>query len=212
MSGKTLPVTGTGIREAALALWESGRVLRAWLGEEEGLFPFSVCLGDPQTTEALPRFTRLGGWLEAVERGGKCHTGQGYRIEYAETGCLGPGQMQRRPRCVVFDTPFDLIAFLGKQGELGRFARLSRLIRRRFPGLESWIRRQPLHVLALGPEEWPPLLDLLARLLADRQQGRTPQQSLLEAGGDPDLADSRRPLLLALLEELAPGNRQPGAP
>ena len=151
------------IRSKALRQWNNGRVLRAWLGQEE-FFPFSIPLGAPTAGSLLNEFPRVGGWKESVESGGKCHTGSGYRIEYREVNHRQMGR-QRLPQKAVFDEAADLIAFIGKQREFQRFARLARDIRSRFPSLKSWIEAVPLKVLE-QEGSWPRLLAVLDYFIA----------------------------------------------
>ncbi len=143
------------IRNRALAHWNSGAALRAWLGVDES-HPFAVTLpAEGEETEPPMVTVNRIDRVPPLEAGSKCHAGHGYRIEYDEREGGG-----RRPRRVVFDEPLDLIRFLGKEGELRRFLDLARTIRSRMPRLREWIERHPMEVLAIG-DRWPSILDRL---------------------------------------------------
>ena len=142
------------IHAAALAHWQAGDALRAWLGDGDS-YPFTIDLpaGDaiPLTTTGIDRL----GWVHSLETASKCHAGHGYRIEYVDAAATA-----RRPVRVVFDEPIDLIRYLGREEELRRFLQLARDIRSRFPALRRWIERQPMEVLAAG-DAWPAILERL---------------------------------------------------
>jgi hypothetical protein len=188
------------IRAKVLRYWNSGRVLRAWLGQDE-LFPLAIPVGRPDAGRLLQEFPRVGSWKQSVESGGKCHTGRGYRIEYREVNHRQMGR-QRLPQRVVFDEPPDLIEYLGKQREFQRFARLSQDIRRCYPILRGWIERAPLRVLEQG-DVWPGLLSVLDFFVANPRPDRYLRE-LQIPGVDSKFIEANRRILSDLLEQVLP--------
>jgi len=188
------------IHSKALRQWNNGRVLRAWLGQEE-LFPFSIPLGRPTAGSLLKDFPRVGGWKESLENQCKCHMGSGYRIEYREINHRQMGR-QRLPLKAVFDEPVELIAFIGKQREFQRFARLARDIRGRFPSLKSWIEAAPLKVLEQGGN-WPRLLTVLDYFIAHPRPALYLRE-LEIPGVDSKFIEGNRRILSELLDRLLP--------
>ena len=183
----------------ARRLWESGRVLSAWLGGEE-LFPWVLKLGDGLPEDSIG----LEEWKSGIEAGCKCGCSEGYRIEYREI------EGRRLPRRVVFDTVMDLVGYLDKGGELAKFARLARKIRGRFPALKGWIARNPMEVLEQR-EAWPRLLALLEWLVAHPGRGFPPTEVVIP-GVDDEFVAGHRELVAELLDQLLPKAASDGEP
>jgi hypothetical protein len=196
------------IRTNARQLWDSGRVLRAQLGLEEGLFPWGLLLAPLRGGSLLEEFAPVQDWKSAIEAGCKCVGGEGYRIDYLELEHRQSG-LQRLPSRVVFDTPMDLAGYLGKTGALGEFARISREIRRRHPGLRDWIEAHPMQVLERA-EDWPRLLAVLDGVLA-RPRPNPSLDELSIPGVDDGFVENHKRLLGALLERLLPRNQVPSS-
>ncbi len=192
------------IKAKAQRLWDSGRLLRAWMGAEE-LFPWSLSLVPPRGGRLLEDFSAVASWKTAIEAGCKCSGGEGYRIEYLELEHRQLGR-QRLPQRVVFDGPLDLAGYLGKSRDLGEFARLSRDIRRRFPSLQEWIAAQPLQVLQHA-RRWPQLLAVLAWFPAHPRPNLYLRE-LAIPGVDSKFIEGHRRLLWDLLERLLPEDAQ----
>ncbi len=177
------------IRAKGIALWESGLVLQGWMGKVP-LFPLEIPLESASQPASLSQLQHAS---QMLEEAGKCYVGQGYRIEYQDVIAVAEGQ-RRLPGKVVFDEPLDLISFIGREDEFQRFARTAREIRRRFPGLEAWVRQYPMKVLAQN-DRWPYILDALDVALASGQ----------DFSGSPDqlpLSSQERLLLNELMRVL----------
>jgi len=193
-------LTPKDIQTKARRLWDSGRVLRARLGEDD-LFPWSLPLSPPRGGRLLEDFAAARDWKAAIEAGCKCVGGEGYRIEYSEIGHRQLGR-QRLPQRVVFDTPMDLAGYLGKTRAVARFAQLSRDIRQRHPGLWEWIVAQPMQVLEQA-DAWPRLLAVLDWFLTHPRPGLYLRE-LAIPGVDTKFIEGRKRLLWDLLERLLP--------
>jgi len=188
------------IRARALRVWDSGRALRAWLGEE-GIFPLSLVVGRPGAQALMEDFPGVRAQVDALEAHSRCALGHGYRIEYTEINHRRLGR-QRLPRQVVFDEPLDLIQFVGRQREFRRFARLAGAIRSARPELQDWVRSRPLRVLEQGAD-WPGILAVLDHFVYHRVRGRYLRE-LDIPGVDTKFIETHRELLGGLLERVLP--------
>lgn len=151
-------ITPKEIRTLALKRWNSGRVLRAWLSKDD-LFPIVISLGRPSASQLLQDFLQVDRWKQWIEKESRCKTGHGYRLEYLEINHRQIGR-QRLPQQAIFDHPTDLIDYIGKQRQLTSFASLARMVRSRFPQLESWIEKSPMKLLQQA-DNWQELLSVL---------------------------------------------------
>lgn len=190
------------LRARALRVWDGGRALRAWLGDE-GIFPLSLSVGRPKTQTLLEHFPAVRAWVDALEAHSRCALGHGYRIEYAEINHRRLGR-QRLPRQVVFDEPLGLIQFVGRQREFRRFARLAGEIRSAQPGLMDWVRARPLRVLEQAAA-WPGILATLAYFEGHPVTGRYLRE-LDIPGVDTKFIETHRELLSELLERVLPAS------
>jgi hypothetical protein len=193
-------LTPSEIRQRALRLWQSGRVLKAWLGAEP-LFPVAWPAGRPSAVRLLQEFAQVRAWIEALEQACQCHRGYGYRIEYDEINHRQLGR-QRLPRQILFDQPADLVAYLGKQPELRRFAELARPIRAAHPVLADWIKAQPMRLLEYA-EAWPRLLKVLSYFQTHPRPGLYLRE-LDIPGVDSKFIEAHQGLLADLLDRVLP--------
>lgn len=166
------------LKQEALSLWDSGKVLRAWLGCED-LFPLVFSAGTPTPVQLLNDFAAVEGWKKSIEEHCQCHLGHGYRIEYAEIEHSQMGR-QRLPAKLVFDQAYDLAAFIDKGRDLSRFVISLGQIRRSDARLMPWCERYPLKVLDYE-NDWDRLLQLLNYL----KQSPTPGGVLRESDDFP---------------------------
>lgn len=193
-------ITPEEIRTLALKRWNSGRVLRAWLGKDD-LFPLAIPLGRPSAAQLLQEFSQVDRWKQRIEKESKCGTGHGYRLEYVEINHRQLGR-QRLPQRAIFDQPADLIDAIGKQRQLARFAGLAKKIRKRFPQLESWIEQSPMKVLQQG-DNWPGLLSVLEWFCEHPHPDRYLRE-LDIPGVDSKFIERHKGVLAELLDRLLP--------
>lgn len=146
------------IESMARKQWDSGRVLTAYLGDNEG-FPWHIRLN---VTADIGQ-QNLKAWAARIESGCQCAVGHGYRIEYGEIDLPPMGRI-RLPERVVFDLPMDVARFLEKTPDVAEYAALARVIRAHFSELSAWLRAHPMLVLRYR-HEWPGLLQLLDQRL-----------------------------------------------
>jgi len=151
-------ITPDEIKKKALSRWNQGKVLRSWMGVET-IFPLELSAGKPTASQVLKDFAQVRAWKSLLESHSLCHAGHGYRIEYTEINHRQFGR-QRLPKSIIFESVDELAAFIGKRGDITRFANILKLIRQQQPGLHNWVERYPLKVLAQA-SNWTRLLVVL---------------------------------------------------
>ncbi|MEN8132804.1 MAG: Wadjet anti-phage system protein JetD domain-containing protein [Pseudomonadota bacterium] len=195
-------ITPDEIKARALRLWNSGRVLRAWLGGDE-VFPLTLPAGRPTAAQLLRNFSKVQGWKADLEAGCKCRLDYGYRIEYAEINHRKLGR-QRLPKRVIFDAVDDLVAYIRKRAELTRFARLAKNIRYDQPALTHWIERYPMKVLE-HEEDWSRLLAVIAFFKINPVPNRYLRELDIK-GVDTKFIERRKGLIAELLDTVLPAD------
>jgi hypothetical protein len=151
-------ITPDEIKKKALSRWNQGKVLRSWLNVEQ-IFPLVLSAGRPTARKLLKDFAQVRSWKSMLESHALCPVGHGYRVEYTEINHRQFGH-QRLPKSIIFDSVDDLAAFIGKRGDITRFANILKLIRQQQPELCNWVERYPLKTLAQA-NNWPRLLVVL---------------------------------------------------
>ncbi|MCP4407687.1 MAG: hypothetical protein GY807_07980 [Gammaproteobacteria bacterium] len=193
-------ITPNEIKARALRLWNSGRVLRAFLGSDE-VFPLMLPAGRPTAAQLLGNFSKVQGWKADLEAGCKCRLDYGYRIEYIEINHQKLGR-QRLPKRVIFDAVDDLVAYLRKRTELTRFACLAKTIRHEQPALAYWIERYPMRVLK-HDQDWSRLMSVVAFFKANPMPNRYLRE-LDIPGLDTKFIEQRKGLIAELLDAVLP--------
>ena len=188
------------IRSLALKRWNSGRVLRAWLRKDE-LFPIVISLGRPSASQLLQDFSQVDRWKQSIEKESRCKSGRGYRLKYIEINHRQLGR-QRLPQQAIFDQPTDLIDYIGKQRQLTCFARLTNVIRNRFPQLQSWIEHSPMKVLQQR-DQWQELLSVL-EWFCEHPRPSLYLRQLDIPGIDSKFIERHKGVLAELLDRLLP--------
>ncbi len=162
-------ITPGEIKKKALSRWNQGKVLRSWLGVEL-IFPLVLPAGKPTTSLLLKNFAQVRSWKSTLESHSLCHVGHGYRIEYTEINHRQFGH-QRLPKSIIFESVDELAAFIGKRGDITRFANILKRIRQQQPGLRNWVERYPLKALT-QENNWSRLLAVLEYFKAHPRPGR----------------------------------------
>ncbi|MCP4041310.1 MAG: hypothetical protein GY731_05035, partial [Gammaproteobacteria bacterium] len=95
-----------------------------------------------------------------------------------------------------------LIAYLGRQAEVGRFARLLSAVLERQPALKIWIEAHPLKLLEYG-DHWPRLLAVLEYFRANPRPSRYLRE-LDIPGVESKFVERHRGLIAELLDSTLP--------
>ncbi|MEW7980858.1 MAG: hypothetical protein G8D28_03040 [gamma proteobacterium symbiont of Phacoides pectinatus] len=178
--------------------WDSGRILRAWAGQDPELFPLSISAGRPDARRLVEAFSTVRSWKDALER--ESSSG-GYRIDYREINHRSLGR-QRLPAHLVFDTPEQVIEYLGKGRELKRFQQASDLITTRQPRLHAWLHEHPLKLLEHAGH-WEQLLAVIDYFQAHPRPGRYLRELLIPSV-DTKFIETHMGLLGQLLDQVLP--------
>jgi hypothetical protein len=185
------------LRAQLQRLWDRGEIL-ASLVTAESPFPRRLVLKRPTAAELPDRFDEVRAWIAELRGLRHC------RVEMREVGhrVLGTNAL---PHEVWIDTVDDALAFVGRQREAARFAKLVERTRSSQPRLLAWLARRPLRALELAGE-WTRLLDIVAWLAANPRPDIYLRQVDLP-GVHTKLIERHRGVLTELLDGVLP----PGA-
>jgi len=178
--------------------WNSGRVLRAWMGLEPGLFPLRIGAGKPTAKVLMDDFSRVREWKKELEQGSDT---DGYNIVYREINHRQLGS-QRLPGQLVFDTPEGVVAYLRKTHALERFKQLHDVIIERQPSLQNWLHVQPMKALEQD-QHWEALLAVIAFFQAHPRPNRYLRELLIPAV-DTKFIEAHKGLIAQLLDHALP--------
>ncbi|BBO31070.1 Wadjet anti-phage system protein JetD domain-containing protein [Lacipirellula parvula] len=120
------------IRRKAEKLYSA--FLVAWMADEE-FFPRSV----PSDRSLPESLTAAAASIQRLRDGSKAALGFGYTIDWKERNSRRHGR-NFFPRSIYFESPDDLLRFIGKQKAFSAFTATVQKIRSRHPGLDRWIR------------------------------------------------------------------------
>lgn len=184
-----------------MGLWNSGSILRAWMGCEP-LFPLTIAAGTPTAKQLQNDIGAVEAWRKSIEEHCQCHLGHGYRIEYAEVSNrqLGP---QRLPANLIFDQVHDLVAFIDKGRDVSRFARLLAQIRKSDIRLMPWCERSPMKVLDYE-KDWNGLLAAVEYIKKNPAPHRPPGELDIPLVDD-KFIEQRKLVICQLLDLVLPG-------
>lgn len=150
------------LKDQLSKLWARGVFLRPLLTGEM-MFPLRLKFKGPTSADLTGRFEEVRGWIAALE-GIK-------RIRIERRAVMHRVQgTQQVPQSVWIDSLDDVVAIIGKRGEVASFEVLVAMTRMRFPTLLPWLGQHPLQVIGLA-EEWPLLLDIVEWLVAHPHPG-----------------------------------------
>jgi hypothetical protein len=137
-------------------LWDKGTILATLAGGEE-LFPRRMGLKKPTSTEMAERFSEVRSWISRLDG-----EAQQYRLVWRDIRHRTLGE-NTVPAEIWVDSLDDCLALIGKRREANRFTSVVALTGQRYPPLLAWLRKRPLHGLALV-DDWPRLLDIVSWL------------------------------------------------
>lgn len=120
------------IRRKAVNLYP--KYLRAWL-DGEPFFPRDI----PSNKKLDENLATAAESVQRLRSGSKESLGYGYTVEWETINSRRHGRNEF-PQRVLFETPADLLKFIGKEREFSQFTAAVSHLRERYPQLESWIR------------------------------------------------------------------------
>lgn len=188
------------IREKALKIWYSGRILSTFL-TGESLFPLDVPFRKATAREALERFGEVREWVNRLREGSREKRGFGYSLEFTEVNHrqLGPQQFPSR---IWFETGGDFLRFIGKGKEFERFRALADQTLAELPELKEWLERKPMKALE-NLDVWQETLAVCRFLLNNPRPGRYIRE-LDIPGVDGKFIERNKTLLRELLDIVLP--------
>jgi len=193
-------ITPEAVREKALKVWQSGRVLSAWL-IGESLFPLEVPFRKASAGETLARFGEVRDWVTRLREGSRAAKGFGYSLEFTEVNHRRLG-IQRFPSRIRFETAEEFLRFIGKGKDFERFRALAEETLEEFSTLKDWLERRPLKALE-HREVWPRVLAVCRFLRENPRPGRYIRE-LDIPGVDSKFIEQHKSLLRELLDLVLP--------
>jgi hypothetical protein len=193
-------ITTVGIKDKALRIWQSGRLLTAHLRDEE-LFPLDIPFRKVTAKEALERYAEVRAWVNLLRDGSKERLGYGYTMEFAPVSHRQLGE-QLFPARIVFDSLPDLLRCIGKGREFDRFRELAQQTLAEYPALRPWLERYPFKALE-NHAVWPQLCSVCRYF----RQHPAPKRYLRELdipGVDSKFVEQNKGILRELLDLLLP--------
>jgi hypothetical protein len=187
--------TPADIRERLTAKWLRGDLLRAERGEP--LYPLTLPLRRPTTSELSERFDEVRTWIAALDAESADRCGFGYTIGWGEVRHRVLGT-NRIPTRVVLPTASDALRLIGKEREAAAFTHAAETTLRAFPALQLWIARKPL-VLVENAAAWDRILRVLRWFHDHPRPGRYLRQ-LDIPGVDTKFIETRKGLVAELLD------------
>lgn len=222
-------ITPAEIRQKALKLWESGRILQSALQDDptqsgvmagqpetSPLFPWTINFRKPNARQQLEDFSAIRSWMEKLKSQSREASGYGYEVIYKTINHRQLGE-QRLPDYVVFTAREDLLRFIQKRREFEQqYATATESIAR-YPVLKQWIGSRPRQ-FSKYHTDWLALLTVCEYFLKYPRPGCYVRE-LDIAGIDSKFIEQHRGILSELLDCLLPaaaidssiqGNKQHG--
>ena len=193
--------SGTGwtgvaeLRALAQRSWDRGELLREAI-QPTDLYPRRRPLKRPTAAQLREDYATAREWAAGLRAAAGT-----FRIETTEAGrrTIGANLV---PIAVIFDSPVDEAAFLGRGRELEAFRRLAGAVLAAEPGLEGWLLRRPLQ--ALEASKRLPELVRAARWFADHPSPGLYLRQLALPGIHTKFLEAHRRLLDELVSALDP--------
>jgi hypothetical protein len=180
------------IRARVRRRWDDGSLLRALA---DGIpFPaIEIALRGPRAAQIGDDLGAVQTWISALDAGrrGDAH----YSLEYAAIGgrLIGRNEVPARARITTYSQAW---ALLGVTAEVRAYIELLARTADE-PAIRSWVARQPLRALALGPV-WPQLLTACRWLTDARGSGRYLRE-ISAPGVDTKFVEHHRAVIAQLL-------------
>lgn len=184
--------TVADIRARVRRRWDDGSLLRA-LADGDPFPAVEISLRGPRAAEIGDDLGAVQTWISALDTGrrGDAH----YSLEYAAIGgrLIGRNELPARARITTYSQAW---ALLGVSGEVRAYTEILAHTADE-PAIRSWVARQPLRALALGPV-WPQLLTACRWLTEARGSARYLRE-ISAPGVDTKFVEQHRAVIAQLL-------------
>lgn len=188
------------IRQELRRKWESGRILRALLMEDD-LFPLRLPLKRPKSSEVNENFAKISSWIKLLREHSRRGIGFGYELIEKEMVHRQSGR-NLLPTHAVVPTVQDALRLLKKEREADRFMKLVESMSADWPVLQQWACQYPHKVLAAGGD-WTGILAVLKWFSMNSRCGLYLRQ-LDIPGIDTKFIEHRKGILTELLNIILP--------
>lgn len=188
------------IREELRRKWDSGRILRTLLVEDD-LFPLRLPLKRPKSNEVNENFVEISRWIKRLRDQSSQGIGFGYELIEKEIVHRQSGR-NFFPTHAVVPTARDALRLLKKEREADKFLELAGSMSADWPALRDWAGQYPHKVLAAG-DDWTGLLAVLKWFSLNPRCGLYLRQ-LDIPGIDTKFIEQRKGILTELLNIILP--------
>lgn len=145
------------IKEFANRAWNRGDVIRgAVTGVPE--FPLRLRFKKTGGQHAVDSFTEVQRWLSELNSASKGAVGLGFTVEFLEVNHRKLGR-QNLPSEIRFDTPEDLVRFIGKLKDFESFLAAFKKTKERNVEVAEWMTENPMKAVS-HLEAWDKILDV----------------------------------------------------
>ncbi|WP_405060584.1 DUF2220 family protein [Kribbella sp. NBC_01505] len=184
--------TVADIRARVRRRWDDGSLLRA-LADGDQFPAVEVALRGPRAAQIGDDLGAVRTWISALDTGRRGDTH--YSLDYAAIGgrLIGRNELPTRARITTYSQAW---ALLGVSSEVRAYTEVLALTTDE-PAIRSWVARQPLRTLALGPV-WPQLLTACRWLTEARGSARYLRE-ISAPGVDTKFVEQHRAVIAQLL-------------
>jgi len=188
------------IREELRRKWDSGRILRALLREDD-LFPLRLSLRRPKNKEINENFTEISRWIKRLRDQSRQGIGYGYDLIEKEIVHRQSGR-NLLPTHAVVPTVRDALRLLKKEREADKVLKIAGILSEEWPALLEWAGQYPHKVLVAG-DDWTGILAVLKWFsLNPRCELYTRQLDIF--GIDTKFIEKRKGILTELMNIILP--------
>lgn len=188
------------IKEFARKAWNRGDVLRgAVTGEPQ--FPLRLRFKKTGGQHAIDSFAEVQSWLSELNASSKESVGFGFTVEFSEVNHRKLGR-QNLPSDIRFDTPEDLVRFIGKNKEMNTFLMALEATNERIVEVASWMTKNPMKAVP-HLRDWNKILDVCVFLRSNPKPDIFLRQMTL-TGIDTKFFEAKRSILSEVLTVCLP--------
>lgn len=190
------------INDFARKVWTRGDVLRgAVMGEPR--FPLRLRFKKTGGQHAVDSFSEVQQWLSELNAASKEAVGFGFTVEFAEVNHRKLGR-QRLPSDIRFDTPEDLVRFIGKQSAFEAFLNVLEITKQRVPEVASWMMKKPMKAVP-HLDDWNKILDVCEFVQSHPKSGLYLRQISI-SGIDTKFFEAKRSVISEALTSCLPND------
>ncbi len=192
--------TPADLRAQVQQRWDRGEILAARV-TGEALFPLALRLKRPGSRDLAEDFEGVRRWVQTLASAERAQSGYGFELAWQTVRHRIHGR-NSLPVGAEVPTEADALRLIGRKRDAERFDQLCQQTLTSFPELAGWLAQRPLTALAHA-EDWDRILAVLA-YFRDHPRPGVYLRQLDIPGVDTKFIESRRKLLMALLDKVLP--------